>query len=136
MAQNNIVGSAIVGEAAVGSDGNKYLDKIGLAYLWGKIKQALSSKADASAIPTNVSDLTNDSGFITSYTETDPTVPSWAKAASKPTYTASEVGALPNSTTSLKNPNALTITYGNTTLTYDGSVAKSIEIINVDSVGY
>lgn len=26
--------------------------------------------------------------------ETDPTVPSWAKAASKPTYTASEVGAL------------------------------------------
>lgn len=26
-------------------------------------------------------------------TETDPTVPSWAKAASKPTYTASEVGA-------------------------------------------
>jgi hypothetical protein len=28
-------------------------------------------------------------------TETDPTVPSWAKAASKPTYTASEVGAVP-----------------------------------------
>ena len=26
--------------------------------------------------------------------ETDPTVPSWAKASSKPTYTASEVGAL------------------------------------------
>ena len=32
------------------------------------------------------------------YTETDPTVPSWAKASSKPTYTASEVGALPDST--------------------------------------
>jgi hypothetical protein len=31
--------------------------------------------------------------------ETDPTVPAWAKAASKPTYTASEVGALPSSTT-------------------------------------
>jgi len=27
-------------------------------------------------------------------TETDPTVPSWAKAAQKPTYTAAEVGAL------------------------------------------
>ena len=26
-------------------------------------------------------------------TETDPTVPAWAKAAQKPTYTASEVGA-------------------------------------------
>ena len=42
--------------------------------------------------PTKVSDLTNDSGFITGYTETDPTVPSWAKASSKPTYTKSEVG--------------------------------------------
>ena len=31
-------------------------------------------------------------------TETDPTVPSWAKQSSKPTYTASEVGALPSST--------------------------------------
>lgn len=31
--------------------------------------------------------------------ETDPTVPSWAKQATKPTYTASEVGALPASTT-------------------------------------
>lgn len=35
---------------------------------------------------------------LTSYTETDPTVPSWAKATSKPTYTASEVGALPDTT--------------------------------------
>lgn len=32
---------------------------------------------------------------LQSYTETDPTVPSWAKADSKPTYTASEVGAIP-----------------------------------------
>lgn len=31
-------------------------------------------------------------------TETDPTVPEWAKAAQKPTYTASEVGALPSDT--------------------------------------
>ena len=30
--------------------------------------------------------------------ETDPTVPSWAKQSSKPTYTAQEVGALPSST--------------------------------------
>jgi len=32
---------------------------------------------------------------LQSYTETDPTVPAWAKAANKPTYTASEVGAQP-----------------------------------------
>lgn len=37
------------------------------------------------------------SSAITS--ETDPTVPAWAKAASKPSYTAAEVGALPSTTT-------------------------------------
>lgn len=52
----------------------------------------------ASDVPTKTSELTNDSGFITSYTETDPTVPAWAKAPTKPTYTASEVGALPSTT--------------------------------------
>ena len=67
-----------------------FLDKTGLSYLWGKIK---------ALIPTKTSDLTNDSGFLTSYTETDPTVPSWAKASTKPSYTASEVGALPDTTT-------------------------------------
>ena len=34
---------------------------------------------------------------LDSYTETDPTVPAWAKAESKPSYTASEVGAVPTS---------------------------------------
>lgn len=54
----------------------------------------------SASVPTKTSDLTNDSGFITGSqvpsNETDPTVPSWAKASTKPTYTASEVGALPN----------------------------------------
>ena len=44
-------------------------------------------------VPSVLSELVNDVGYITSYTETDPTVPAWAKAESKPTYTASEVGA-------------------------------------------
>lgn len=48
------------------------------------------------SIPSKTSDLTNDSGFIV--TETDPTVPSWAKSPTKPTYTAQEVGALPSDT--------------------------------------
>lgn len=34
---------------------------------------------DKPTIPTKTSDLTNDSGFITSYTETDPTVPEHVK---------------------------------------------------------
>ena len=53
---------------------------------------ALKALIDAITVPTKVSELTNDSGYLISFTETDPTVPAWAKAASKPTYTASEVG--------------------------------------------
>lgn len=45
-----------------------------------------------SELPTKTSQLENDSGFLTE--ETDPTVPAWAKAESKPVYTASEVGAV------------------------------------------
>ena len=47
---------------------------------------------DSYVAPTKTSQLENDSGFITGYTETDPTVPSWAKASTKPSYTKSEVG--------------------------------------------
>ena len=39
-----------------------------------------------------MSQLQNDSEYLNE--ETDPTVPSWAKQPNKPTYTASEVGAL------------------------------------------
>lgn len=39
--------------------------------------------------------IDGDSKKIYSPTETDPTVPSWAKASTKPSYTASEVGAVP-----------------------------------------
>ena len=56
---------------------------------------AYGSAVTIPTVPTNVSAFTNDSGYLTSYTETDPTVPSWAKAESKPTYTATEVGASP-----------------------------------------
>lgn len=66
-------------------------------------KQPVGDYALKSEIPTNF--LTeipeeyvtegelNAKGYITSFTETDPTVPSWAKAATKPAYTAAEVGA-------------------------------------------
>lgn len=36
------------------------------------VQQIINEKANASAIPTKVSQLTNDANFITSYTETDP----------------------------------------------------------------
>lgn len=38
-------------------------------------------------IPTKVSDLQNDSGFISSYTETDPTVPSYVKSITQANIT-------------------------------------------------
>lgn len=59
----------------------------------------LKALIDGIVVPTKVSELTNDSGYLTSFTETDPTVPAWAKATSKPSYTASEVGAVPTSRT-------------------------------------
>lgn len=53
----------------------------------------LSNKPTIPTVPSKVSAFENDKGYITGYTETDPTVPAWAKSASKPSYTASEVGA-------------------------------------------
>ena len=52
---------------------------------------ALKALIDAITVPTKLSQLSNDKGFITGYTETDPTVPSWAKQAEKPGYDASEI---------------------------------------------
>lgn len=55
----------------------------------------LTNKPTIPTVPTNVSEFTNDAGYIA--TESDPTVPAWAKATNKPTYTASEVGAISSS---------------------------------------
>ena len=48
----------------------------------------------ASAVQTS---LGKADSALQSFTETDPTVPSWAKQSSKPSYTYSEVGAAPAS---------------------------------------
>lgn len=101
----------------------KHLDYHGLALFWERIKSKLTLKADKTdldlkadktAVPTKTSQLTNDSGYLTRVvsddlptdvkaslkradtalqSESDPTVPAWAKAATKPSYTAAEVGA-------------------------------------------
>lgn len=52
-------------------NGNKTSSDLGL--------QPAGNYALESEMPTKTSDLTNDSGFITGYTETDPTVPSYVK---------------------------------------------------------
>lgn len=66
---------------------------------WTPTAAEVGALPKTTKVPSKTSDLTNDAGFITGYTETDPTVPAWAKAESKPTYTASEVGALPSNGT-------------------------------------
>lgn len=62
--------------------------------------------------------------------EIDPTVPSWAKQSTKPTYTAQEVGALPSSTTIPTKVSDLTndenfVSSDNTVAIYSGSSAPS-----------
>ena len=59
-------------------------------------KPTIPAAYDDTALANRVTAIEN-AGYIT--TETDPTVPSWAKQPNKPSYTAQEVGALPASTT-------------------------------------
>ena len=59
-------------------------------------------------VPANVSAFTNDAGYITGYTETDPTVPAWAKEANKPTYNYSEITNTPTIPTVPTNVSAFT----------------------------
>lgn len=70
----------------------------------GEMETAIKNKVDkidGKGLSTN--DFTDAAktkldSALTAYTETDPTVPAWAKEENKPTYTADEVGALPNTT--------------------------------------
>ncbi len=66
------------------------------------VTEALSGKVDkAEGKGLSTNDYTSeDKAKVQTalQTETDPTVPAWAKAATKPTYTAKEVGALPDTT--------------------------------------
>ena len=71
---------------------------------WGFTKNTGTySKPSGGIPPTDLSsDVQTSLGkadtALQSFTETDPTVPQWAKQTQKPTYTAQEVGALPNIT--------------------------------------
>lgn len=61
-------------------DTSKIIDLLGLSSFKEKI---------TSLIPTKISQFINDSGYINA--ESDPTVPSWAKQPTKPTYSKSEI---------------------------------------------
>lgn len=69
---------------------------------WGFTKNTGTYSKPSGGIPST--DLSSDvqtslgkaDTALQSFAETDPTVPSWAKQSNKPSYTAQEVGALPN----------------------------------------
>ena len=90
---------------------------------------------------TKTSDLTNDSGFITA-SDIPTTLPAsdvyaWAKQETKPSYTASEVGALASNGTAVnasKVNNALTLQIAGTTKnTFNGSSAQTFNIPNAST---
>lgn len=76
---------------------------------------------------------------LTSFTETDPTVPSWAKASTKPTYTAAEVGALPDTTTipsktsDLTNDSGFITGYTETDPVFSASAAAGITSTDISN---
>lgn len=109
------IAEAAVGDVDVTEYVNERVDQLingasGTFDTLSEIETAVKNKVDkVSGKGLSTNDFTNmyknkvDSA-LQSYTETDPTVPAWAKEENKPSYTAEEVGALPNTT---KIPTAL-----------------------------
>lgn len=93
-----------------------------LSVLFGKIAKwfadlgslAFKSTVAKSDLASDVqASLSKADSALQSYTESDPTVPAWAKAKTKPSYTASEVGALPNTTVIPSVPSTTSLIKGN-----------------------
>lgn len=82
-------------------------------------------------IPIKVSELENDSGYLTNH----QSLSEYAKK-SEILETLDEYAKKDEIPTALKNPNTLTIKIGDTTVTYDGSEAKSVEIFDGSEVSY
>ena len=95
---NQFVNKKYVDDAVAGSSGGitSETDPIFSASEAAKITASDTANWNSKLDSTQVNDILNTKSYLTS--ETDPTVPAWAKQPNKPTYTASEVGALPAST--------------------------------------
>ena len=61
------------------------------------VDTSIAAGSTSTNLPTSkaVAAFVEGKGYLTGFTETDPTVPTWAKAASKPTYTWSEITSKP-----------------------------------------
>lgn len=73
-----------------------------------------------------------------SFAEGDPTVPTWAKASTKPSYTASEVGAVP--TTRTVNGKALsaniTLSASDVKADASGAASSAVSAHNADTAAH
>ena len=100
----------------------KYLTGLGLLAFRDSVSQTdLDAAVQAS--------LARADTALQSYAETDPTVPAWAKEASKPSYTAAEVGAIPvDQADEFAKKSDLTCVYK-----YKGSVATVAELPAADN---
>ena len=117
--------------SAIASFGAVNVQTAKLSTLPGKtmVVTNITGAASVSDVPTD--STVADWGYIKSWTETDPTIPSWAKATSKPTYGWKEIT---NTPAALPNPNALSFYSKSGTLisSYDGSEAKSVIMEDAD----
>lgn len=120
-----------------------YYHKDGAIRLWSN-----AAEPDLSGYQETIDDLDDiragaalGATALQSYTETDPTVPSWAKQSTKPSYTAQEVGALPSSTTiptkvsDLTNDSGFTSNTGTITgITMNGASKGTSGVVNLGTV--
>ena len=110
------------------------------------INSALNAKANSSDIPTKTSDLTNDSGFITGYAETDPIF----SASIASGITSADISAwngksnfsgsyndltnkptIPSKTSQLTNDSGYITSYTETDPIYSASAAAGITSANI-----
>ena len=78
---------------AYGDTKNPYGTKTANYVLAGPTSGNATAPSFRALVAADIPDLSGT--YLTSYTETDPTVPSWAKADSKPSYNFSEIGSTP-----------------------------------------
>lgn len=122
--QNKVIKAALDGKSSFSGSYNDLTNKPTLGTLASKstvLKSDLESSVQAS--------LGKADTALQSFTETDPTVPSWAKQSSKPTYTASEVGAATENHTHSDKQDMIT---ANGILKGDGSGSITSAVTNTD----
>ena len=102
------------------------LDTLNLA-IGNKVNKTL--KINGKTLEQDVNLTAADVGALSSFTETDPTVPAWAKAPTKPSYNYSEINNTP--TIPIVNNSTITIKQGEETkgtFTLNQSNASTIEL--------